>query len=63
MAYEASLKAKWDTQNAFDSVRREEQAKAYTEKLRSATKMKISGFDNAIIADVLELPIEVVEKL
>jgi len=23
MAYEASLKAKWDTQNAFDSVRRE----------------------------------------
>ncbi len=23
MAYEASLKTKWDTQNAFDSVRRE----------------------------------------
>lgn len=23
MAYEASLKAKWDMQNAFDSVRRE----------------------------------------
>ncbi|MGK6352249.1 hypothetical protein [Parapedobacter sp. DT-150] len=23
MAYEATLKAKWDTQNAFDSVKRE----------------------------------------
>jgi len=60
---EASLKAKWDTQNAFDSVRREEQAKAYAEKLKSAAKMKRSRFDNAMIADILELPIEVVEKL
>lgn len=40
-----------------------ERAKAYGEKLRSATKMKNSGFDNAMIADILELPIEEVEKL
>ncbi len=41
----------------------QERAKAYAEKLRSATKMMNSGFDNAMIADVLELPIEEVEKL
>jgi len=41
----------------------QERAKAYAEKLRSATKMKNSGFDNAMIADMLELPIEEVEKL
>ncbi|PPK98961.1 hypothetical protein [Parapedobacter indicus] len=40
-----------------------ERAKAYTEKLRSAQKMKQSGFEDAIIADVLELPLEVVRKL
>lgn len=40
-----------------------ERAKAYAEKLRSAVKMKKSGFDNAMIADVLEIPIEEVEKL
>ncbi|MFC3196492.1 hypothetical protein ACFOET_02575 [Parapedobacter deserti] len=42
---------------------KQERAKAYAEKLRSAAKMKNSGFDNAMIADVLELPIEEVEKL
>gem|GEM_PF-3075179 len=41
----------------------QERARAYAEKLRSATKMKNSGFDNAMIADVLELPIEEVERL
>ncbi|RQP19821.1 MAG: hypothetical protein EAS52_01200 [Parapedobacter sp.] len=41
----------------------QERAKAYAEKLKSALKMKNSGFDNAMIADVLELPIEEVEKL
>jgi len=41
----------------------QERAKAYAEKLKSALKMKKSGFDNAMIADVLELPIEEVEKL
>lgn len=40
-----------------------ERAKAHAEKLRSAVKMKKSGFDNAMIVDVLELPIEEVEKL
>lgn len=41
----------------------QERAKAHAEKLRSAVKMKKSGFGNAMIADVLELPIEEVEKL
>lgn len=41
----------------------QERARAYAEKLKSALKMRKSGFDNAMIADVLELPIEEVEKL
>jgi len=41
----------------------QERAKAYAGKLESALKMKKSGFDNAMIADVLTLPIEEVEKL
>src|SRR5690606_20146170 len=38
-------------------------AKAYADKLESALKMKRSGFDNAVIAEMLTLPIEEVEKL
>ena len=41
----------------------QERAKAYAEKLASALKMKKSGFDNAMIADILTLPIEEIEKL
>ncbi|MEC3879733.1 Rpn family recombination-promoting nuclease/putative transposase [Parapedobacter sp. 10938] len=41
----------------------QERTKAYTEKIRSAAKMKKSGFDNAMIADILELSIEEVDKL
>ncbi len=40
-----------------------ERAKAYDEKLKSASKLKKSGFTSSMIADVLELPIEEVEKL
>ena len=40
MAYEASLKSKWDTQNAFDSVRRETKEAASLEFVKNL----ISGF-------------------
>ncbi len=43
MAYEASLKAKWDMQNAFDTIRKEEQAKAEIEKIKSASSLKKLG--------------------
>ena len=69
--YDTSLKRKWDTAGALEYARREgeekgiekAQAKAYAEKLRSATKMKESGFAVTVIADILELSIEEVEKL
>ncbi|MFC6100310.1 Rpn family recombination-promoting nuclease/putative transposase [Olivibacter domesticus] len=63
MAYEASLKAKWDTQNAFDTIRKEERARAEREKLDSAKLLKQSGVANHLIAESLKLPLEVVEKL
>ncbi len=51
MAYEASLKAKWDTQNAFDyaikearkKAQEEERSKAEAEKLISAGSLKKLG--------------------
>lgn len=69
--YDTSLKRKWDTVSALEYARREgeergiekERTKAHAEKLRSATKMKKSGFEDALIADFLELPIEVVREL
>ncbi len=71
MAYEASLKAKWDTQNAFDyaikeakkKTQEEERSKAEAEKLISAGSLKKAGVSNQIIAESLKLPLEVVEKL
>ncbi|MFD2964591.1 MULTISPECIES: Rpn family recombination-promoting nuclease/putative transposase [Olivibacter] len=64
MAYEASLKAKWDTQNAFETIRKEERAKADQEKLDSAKSLKETGLlSNEQIAKSLKLPLEVVEKL
>lgn len=77
--YDASLKRKWDNKAVLDyavseavkeattKTREEERAKAekekLEEKLKSALKMKNSGFENKLIADILELPIEEVEKL
>ncbi|QEL02977.1 hypothetical protein FKG96_19835 [Olivibacter sp. LS-1] len=74
--YEASLKAKWDTQNAFDYAIKEaakvatkaatekERAKAGQEKLDSAKSLKETGLlSNEQIAKSLKLPLEVVEKL
>ena len=49
MAYEASLKAKWDTQNAFDSVRREAiEKKSYevVSNLLAAGRFTISEIAN-----------------
>jgi len=68
MAYEASLKAKWDTQNAFDTIRKEERARADQEKhnalVDSAKSLKETGLlSNEQIAESLKLPLEVVEKL
>jgi hypothetical protein len=73
--YDASLKRKWDNKAVLDyavseavkeataKTREEERAKAEAEKLKSALKMKQSGFDVYMIADILELPVEKVEKL
>ncbi|MGK9124307.1 hypothetical protein M1D52_09305 [Olivibacter sp. SA151] len=62
--YEASLKAKWDTQNAFETIRKEERAKADQEKLDSAKSLKETGLlSNEQIAKSLKLSLEVVEKL
>jgi len=41
----------------------QERAKAEVEKLKSALRMKKGGFDDAMIADILELPVEQIEKL
>ena len=66
--YEASLKAKWDTQNAFETIRKEERARAEQEKhkvlIDSAKSLKETGLlSNEQIAKSLKLPLEVVEKL
>ncbi|WP_317040505.1 PD-(D/E)XK nuclease family transposase [Parapedobacter koreensis] len=71
MAYEASLKAKWDTQNAFDSVRREaliegaekERAKAEAEKRKIALEFKKMGVSIADIAKGTGLSVEEIESL
>ena len=53
MAYEASLKSKWDTQNAFDSVRRkalvegaEQKSYEVVSNLLAAGKFTISEIAN-----------------
>lgn len=67
MAYEASLKAKWDTQNAFDyaikQTEEKERAKVEADKLLSAKSLKQSGVSIHVIAESLKLSIEVAEKL
>ena len=63
MSYEASLKTKWDTQNAFDSVRREERAKAAAEKRKIALEFKKMGVPIADIAKGTGLSVEEIEAL
>lgn len=50
-------------EKGIEKERANAEIKILAEKLKSASKMKKSGFDNAIIADVLELSIKEVEKL
>ncbi len=90
MAYNASIQAEWDWQNAVElaeeraaakadeNARKEERAKAEAEKrellkeaeaekrellIQSARAFKKSGVPNAVIAESLGLPLDVVEKL
>ncbi|MGK6351620.1 Rpn family recombination-promoting nuclease/putative transposase [Parapedobacter sp. DT-150] len=71
VAYEASLKAKWDTQNAFDTVRREalkegakkERVKAEAEKRKIALEFKNMGVPIADIAKGTGLSIKEIESL
>jgi len=51
------------TEYLLDKAKKEERAKAEAEKLKSAQKMKDSGFDNKLIADILGLSVEQIEKL
>ena len=57
MAYEASLKAKWDTQNAFDSVRRETTAQIVKNLLLS------TNFSVEKIASLAVVPVDFVLKV
>jgi len=65
MAYEASLKAKWDTQNAFDSVRREGKEEGKEEAGYQFVKNLIVklGLTNEQAAEVAEVSIDFVEKV
>lgn len=61
MAYEASLKAKWDTQNAFDSVRREIAEKkdfGFVKNLLFNT-----DFDDVKIAELASVSLSFVKKV
>src|SRR5690606_40529412 len=61
MAYEASLKAKWDTQNAFDSVRREAaEQKSYKV---IANLIQQLGLNDETAAGVAEVSVDFVRKV
>ena len=61
MAYEASLKNKWDTQNAFDSVRREAaEQKSYSVV---ANLIQQLGLDDEAAAGVAEVSVGFVKKV
>ncbi len=79
MAYNASIQAEWDWQNAVElaeeraaakaveATRKEERAKAEVRErellIQSARAFKKSGVPNSVIAESLGLPLEVVEQL
>ncbi|KAA8478231.1 putative transposase/invertase (TIGR01784 family) [Arcticibacter tournemirensis] len=67
MAYEASLKAKWDSQNAFayveKRVREEEQAKMLEERRNIARAMKADGLSVAQISKFTGLSPEEIQGL
>ena len=57
MAYEASLKAKWDTQNAFESVKRE------TSEQFVKNLILDFGFTDEQAAKAAEVSIDFVQKV
>ena len=62
MAYQASLKTKWDTQNAFDSVRRE----GIPEGVREGIKKGINEAKADVVRNLLlntDFSIEKIAKL
>jgi len=68
MAYNASIQAKWDWENAVSLAEErgaeKERAKAEQAKLQSARQLKALGkLTDRQIAESLQLPIEVVEEL
>src|SRR5690606_16280120 len=65
MAYEASLKAKWDTQNAFDSVRREALREGINEGKAEVVKNLLLdfGFTDEQAASAAAVPIGFVRKV
>jgi predicted transposase/invertase (TIGR01784 family) len=72
MAYDSSLKYQWDWYNSMDYIEKENFEKGIEqgiaegkqeEKIANARSMKKKGLNNSLIAEVLELTIEEVEKL
>ena len=65
MAYEASLKVKWDTQNAFDSVRREALREGINEGKAEVVKNLLLdfGFTDEQAASAATVPIGFVRKV
>jgi predicted transposase/invertase (TIGR01784 family) len=72
MAYDSSLKYQWDWYNSMDYIEKENFEKGIEqgiaegkleEKMTVARSMKKKGLNNSLIAEVLELTIEEVEKL
>ena len=61
MAYEASLKAKWDTQNAFDSVRREAVEKRDFEFVKNL--LFNTDFDDVKIAELASVSLSFVQNV
>ena len=61
MAYEASLKSKWDTQNAFDSVRREVAEKKDFEFVKNL--ILDFGFSDEQAANAAKVSVDFVRKV
>ncbi|RQP16994.1 MAG: Rpn family recombination-promoting nuclease/putative transposase, partial [Parapedobacter sp.] len=61
MAYEASLKAKWDTQNAFDTARREGKEEGKIEVVKNL--IENFGFTNEQAAKAASVSIDFVAKV
>ncbi|WP_353125305.1 hypothetical protein [Parapedobacter pyrenivorans] len=61
MAYESSLKAKWDTQNAFNSVRREAEEKAGFQFVKNL--LFNTDFDDEKIAELASVSLSFVQKV